>query len=389
MLEIRTNLFRKDYPRTDGKKQLKVLVKIIDNSVNTFRIKKRYEIKILKNKEIYTVTDAEYQRLKTKCEERLSLDNTQVRIKYIIPELLAAKVKLSNQVIHDKLYEIENKLAENENLLKWNELLDNYSKHDTDATNEDIANLEHAMIELTAEQGTITDQDISDIFDSIKFDASREKHLKRIGKMSLNERYLKGHFDKNSIIEVFGYCWSTNVLKNEPYIGQSYKSLILQLADYIYNSKTASPKITDFNHQWVDNFHTGYNLECISDFIKFSRDNDVYIYNLDKGFKYYINTFFTEEGIPKYYNNSAYPIDVHAPAQMVITLTKLGKFQEHKAIMDKVLSWTIKNMQSEKGFFYYQVNNFFSSKIPYMRWAQAWMFYALSTYTKFENCEQD
>ncbi len=142
-------------------------------------------------------------------------------------------------------------------------------------------------------------------------------------------------------------------------------------------------------HQWVDNFHTGYNLECISDYIKFSCDSGVYVNNLDKGFKYYINTFFTEEGIPKYYNNSIYPIDVHAPAQMVITLAKLGRFQEHKALMDKVLSWAIKNMQSEKGFFYYQVNKYFSSKIPYMRWAQAWMFYALSTYTKFENSEQD
>lgn len=142
-------------------------------------------------------------------------------------------------------------------------------------------------------------------------------------------------------------------------------------------------------HQWVDNFHTGYNLECISDYIKFSEDYDVYINNLDKGFKYYINTFFTEEGIPRYYNNSTYPIDIHAPAQMVITLAKLGEFQEHKDIIDKVLSWTIKNMQSEKGFFYYQRNKYFLSKIPYMRWAQAWMFYALSTYIKFENSEQN
>ena len=142
-------------------------------------------------------------------------------------------------------------------------------------------------------------------------------------------------------------------------------------------------------HQWVDNFHTGYNLECISDYIKFSGDNVVYIDNLDRGFKYYINTFFTEEGIPKYYNDSIYPIDIHAPAQMVITLAKLGRFREHKEQLDKVISWTIKNMQSEKGFFYYQVNKYFSSKIPYMRWAQAWMFYALSTYTKFENSEQN
>lgn len=141
-------------------------------------------------------------------------------------------------------------------------------------------------------------------------------------------------------------------------------------------------------HQWVDNFHTGYNLECITDYMKFSGDRS-YTNNVNRGFDYYINTFFTKEGIPKYYNNSVYPIDVHAPAQLVITLAKLGKFREHKDVMDNVLNWTIDNMQSPKGFFYYQVNKYFSSKIPYMRWAQAWMFYALSTYTKFEGHDQD
>jgi hypothetical protein len=141
-------------------------------------------------------------------------------------------------------------------------------------------------------------------------------------------------------------------------------------------------------HQWVDNFHTGYNLECIADYVRFSGDQG-YSGNVNRGFDYYINTFFTEEGIPKYYNNSIYPIDVHAPAQMVITLAKLRKFKEHKMVMDNVLNWTIDHMQSPKGFFYYQVNKYFSSKIPYMRWAQAWMFYALSTYTKFEDHDQD
>lgn len=139
-------------------------------------------------------------------------------------------------------------------------------------------------------------------------------------------------------------------------------------------------------HQWIDNFHTGYNLECIHEYIKFSGD-DVYKENVRKGFDYYINTFFTEEGIPKYYSNSTYPIDVHAPAQMVITLVRLGKFNEHKPVMDKVLNWTIRNMQSPKGYFYYQVNKYFSSRISYIRWAQSWMFYALTTYIKSESNE--
>ncbi len=132
-------------------------------------------------------------------------------------------------------------------------------------------------------------------------------------------------------------------------------------------------------HQWIDNFHTGYNLECISDYMRFSGDNS-FDYILKKGFDYYINTFFTNEGIPVYYNNSVYPIDIHAPAQLVITVGKLGLLTDYKDLVDRVLNWTIDNMQSDKGYFYYQMNKYINSKIPYMRWSQAWMFYALSSY---------
>ncbi|WP_205573369.1 hypothetical protein [Flavisolibacter nicotianae] len=132
-------------------------------------------------------------------------------------------------------------------------------------------------------------------------------------------------------------------------------------------------------HQWVDNFHTGYNLECISDYMKFTGDH-AYEDNIEKGFDYYIRTFFTDEGISKYYNNSIFPVDVHAPAQLVITLSKLAKTGSHKTLLDNVLLWTINHMQTDKGYFFYQVNKHFSSRIPYMRWAQSWMFYALATY---------
>jgi len=130
-------------------------------------------------------------------------------------------------------------------------------------------------------------------------------------------------------------------------------------------------------HQWVDNFHTGYNLECISEYQKYSGDSS-YSENIEKGFKYYIDTFFTEEGIAKYYNNSVFPIDIHAPAQLIVTLSKLGKLEENKALADKVLNWAISNMQDKKGYFYFQKKKCFTSKTPYIRWAQAWMFYTMS-----------
>lgn len=132
-------------------------------------------------------------------------------------------------------------------------------------------------------------------------------------------------------------------------------------------------------HQWIDNFHTGYNLECISDYMKYSKDLS-YKNILQKGLLYYTDTFFSGEGVSKYYNNSTYPIDIHAPAQLVITLSKLGRFNEYRGLIDKTLDWTITNMQSKNGYFYFQKNRYSTSKISYMRWSQAWMFYALSEY---------
>jgi rhamnogalacturonyl hydrolase YesR len=132
-------------------------------------------------------------------------------------------------------------------------------------------------------------------------------------------------------------------------------------------------------HQWIDNFHTGYNLECIGEYQKYSSDNS-FNHSIRNGLEFYMNTFFLPDGMPKYYHTSLYPIDIHATAQLVITLHRLGLFKEYRAVVDKVLTWTIDHMQSSRGYFYYQKNKLYTIKIPYMRWSQAWMFYAFSVY---------
>jgi len=131
--------------------------------------------------------------------------------------------------------------------------------------------------------------------------------------------------------------------------------------------------------KWVDSFHTGYNLECISEYQKYSNDKSFQL-NIEKGLKYYLENFFLENGTPKYYHNKIYPIDIHAPAQFIVTLIQLGIFKNNQKLAKKILDWTIENMQDKDGYFYYQIKRGISSKIPYMRWAQAWMFYAFSFY---------
>jgi len=125
---------------------------------------------------------------------------------------------------------------------------------------------------------------------------------------------------------------------------------------------------------WVDNFHTAYVLDCLHEYINISQDYSIKS-NLEKGLKYYLDNFFTDNAIPKYYHNKIYPIDTTAIAQSLLTLSRF----DEDDLANCVANWAILNMQSKRGNFYYQKYRYYSIKIPYMRWSNAWMFVALSS----------
>ena len=130
---------------------------------------------------------------------------------------------------------------------------------------------------------------------------------------------------------------------------------------------------------WIDSFHTGYNLDALIAYEEQTGDTSFHP-NIEKGFEFYIKNFFEEDGCPKYYHNKTYPIDIHCPGQLFVTLHRLHKFEEHKELAKTVLQWTMEHMQDKKGYFYYQLKKGVSSKISYMRWSNAFMFNALSHY---------
>jgi len=130
---------------------------------------------------------------------------------------------------------------------------------------------------------------------------------------------------------------------------------------------------------WIDSFHTGYNLDAIAHYQKFCGDHQ-FEENLERGFDFYIKNFFLEDGTPKYYHDKTYPIDIHCPGQLWVTLSALEKWKKNKVLAESVLNWSFKHMQDRKGYFYYQMKKGWSSKIPYMRWSNAFMFNALSYY---------
>lgn len=132
--------------------------------------------------------------------------------------------------------------------------------------------------------------------------------------------------------------------------------------------------------RWVDNFHTGYNLLALRDIGEYAGISEFYPH-IRRGFDFYRRHFFREDGAPKYFHNSAYPIDIHCVAQSIITLLAFKDIDENNVnLAHSVFEWAMTRMWDDQGYFYYQILAFWKIKISYMRWSQAWMLLALSTF---------
>ncbi len=131
-------------------------------------------------------------------------------------------------------------------------------------------------------------------------------------------------------------------------------------------------------HRWIDGFHTGYNLGALLAYQRLTGDTQ-FAGALHRGYQYYVSTFFRTDGAPKYYHNSVYPIDIHSCSQAILTFCDF--VEEDPQALERALQvarWTIKNMGAGDGSFFFQINRFWTNRMPYMRWGQAWMLHALA-----------
>jgi len=132
------------------------------------------------------------------------------------------------------------------------------------------------------------------------------------------------------------------------------------------------------NCHWIDNFHTGYNLDALKCYIENSGDNNYQEY-LKKGLEFYKNHFFEKTGRPKYYHNRTYPVDSQCASQAIETLANFSKYDESALELAlKVAKWTIDNMQDKDGYFYYRQYPIIKAKTPMLHWAQATTYKALA-----------
>ncbi len=145
----------------------------------------------------------------------------------------------------------------------------------------------------------------------------------------------------------------------------------------------------DSHQLWADNFHTAYMLTSLSQIIDAgpvsepgaptTGSNDQFANSLRHGYDFWVERFFLKNGWPKYYPDHLYPADIHSTASAIVALVELrGRIPGTLMLAEQIAKWAIANLRDESGFFYYQRRRFQRVRIPYMRWSEAWMMYALA-----------
>jgi len=132
------------------------------------------------------------------------------------------------------------------------------------------------------------------------------------------------------------------------------------------------------HYHWIDNFHTGYNLDCLKRYID-STGNNEFEQNLRSGYQYFKDHFFESDGRPKYYHDKSQPTDIQCAAQAIDTLSFFSaQDPQSLELAGKVARWTIDRMQAADGHFYYRDLGWIMVKTPMLHWGQGTMFKALS-----------
>jgi hypothetical protein len=154
------------------------------------------------------------------------------------------------------------------------------------------------------------------------------------------------------------------------------KTLAFHGANYVVNRQKTdgSWSYGDENYQsWADNFHTAFNLMSLKR-IATACETDKFDNSIKHGYKFWIDNFFEPDGFPRYFHNQKFPADCHSSAAAIVCLCEFGNVE----LAEKIANWTIENLWDERGYFIYQLKKFYKIRIPYMRWTNSWMLYALA-----------
>ncbi|WP_416841647.1 antibiotic ABC transporter permease [Haloferax sp. DFSO52] len=129
------------------------------------------------------------------------------------------------------------------------------------------------------------------------------------------------------------------------------------------------------SHLSMDNHHNGFVLDG---FLRYRTvtGSSRFDETIERGLEFYRTTLFDADGAPNWDESKSYPRDIHAAATAIAVFSAADDLET----AGRILRWTLENLYAGNGRFYYRKHRFFTVRTTLMRWAQAWMAYAMSEY---------
>jgi hypothetical protein len=129
------------------------------------------------------------------------------------------------------------------------------------------------------------------------------------------------------------------------------------------------------SHLSMDSHHNGFIIESLLRHRELT-GSERYAEVLDDALAFYREDLFESDGAPNWDESNNYPRDIHAAAQGIIVFSRAGEF----AAAERVIDWVLGTLYAGNGKFRFRQERFFTKRVTLMRWCEAWMAYALSTY---------
>lgn len=160
---------------------------------------------------------------------------------------------------------------------------------------------------------------------------------------------------------------------------------------YSYDFKS-SPSV-------IDNFHTAMVLQSIWKIVCIEQDlvkKNACKKALIRGLEFYLDNFFTSVGMPKIIVTENYPADIASCAEAITIFSQLGIIKDElpselskriRETNEKLILWTINNMQDPNGAFIERKYRFKKVKLHSIRWGQAFMLRALALSQQSFSCQ--
>jgi len=203
-------------------------------------------------------------------------------------------------------------------------------------------------------------------------------------------------FDNTSVINSSAYCAYILIESYKRFGVVEYKSKAEKLISFVlYTQQDDGSWFYSFQNPkdiFIDNIHTCFVLKNLLKYNNLIKNNKVEIAIL-KGFNYYINNLLNKDGLPKPFTKTnkfnLIKTDLYDYAEAINLFILMKNFHPSAiTLLEKLIKKVIDSFATKNGTFVSKVNNLgLKIKLPYLRWGQSQMFYALTKFMIEKNIE--